>query len=306
MAALSAQRPHGPSRSESSSLRLALATYSLIFAIKVFAYVSTGVVVLLAESLHSLTDILVSAFLFFAAYWSGKKADEDHMFGHGRAQYAAGLVAATLFLSFTSLTLYEHAIPKLLHPQTLSQAHLPLAIAIIGVSMGLSLVPLFSLVRNSSGGAAAKALLFDLYNDEAGLAAALIGTLLAWAGYPVADPIAAIIVATVIAINAARLFRENLVFILGRAPDRKFLGQVEEIAWSVPGVVGVHDVRAEIIGPDMFRVQLHVAVRRDTLIQDADAIAERVSEELRRQGKCRFCLVHVDALGGEKREFSED
>jgi divalent metal cation (Fe/Co/Zn/Cd) transporter len=73
----------------------------------------TGVMALFAEALHTLSDIFISGFLLVATLWSRKKADEVHMFGYGRAQNVAALVAATLFISFTSLKLYEEAIPRL-------------------------------------------------------------------------------------------------------------------------------------------------------------------------------------------------
>jgi divalent metal cation (Fe/Co/Zn/Cd) transporter len=77
-----------------------------------------------------------------------------------------------------------------------------------------------------------------LINDESGLLAALIGTLFIMWGQPLADPIASIVVATIIAYNGIRLFIENLSFLLGRSPGSEYLGNVERIARSVPGVAG--------------------------------------------------------------------
>lgn len=62
-------------------LRLALAAYIIVFAAKLAAYFVSGVVALLAESLHTLTDIFISGFLLVAAAYSRKQADATHMFG---------------------------------------------------------------------------------------------------------------------------------------------------------------------------------------------------------------------------------
>src|SRR5512139_301081 len=97
-------------------LQLTLAVYIVIFAMKLAAYLLSGVMALLAESLHTLTDIFISGFLLVATYYSRKRADQVHMFGYGRAQNVAALVAATLFISFTSYKLYEEAIPRLFKP----------------------------------------------------------------------------------------------------------------------------------------------------------------------------------------------
>src|SRR5512134_796062 len=95
---------------ESGELRgivVALIAYVAVFALKLAAYFVTGVMVLLAEALHTLSDIFISSFLLIALVWSRRKADKVHMFGYGRAQNVAALVAATLFISFTSYKLFE-------------------------------------------------------------------------------------------------------------------------------------------------------------------------------------------------------
>ena len=78
-------------------------------------------------------------------------------------------------------------------------------------------------------GAAVKAQLAEFFNDQLGLLAALIGTLLVVAGTPLADPIASIIVATIIAINAIGLFKDNLSSLLGRSPDAEYLSRIEQL-----------------------------------------------------------------------------
>jgi Cation efflux family len=70
-------------------LQLTLVIYIVAFAMKLVAYSLSGVMALLAESLHTLSDIFISDFLLFATYYSRKRADHVHMFDHGRAQNVA-------------------------------------------------------------------------------------------------------------------------------------------------------------------------------------------------------------------------
>jgi ferrous-iron efflux pump FieF len=178
-------------------LKLTLTVYVLIFAMKLIVYFMSGVMTLLAEALHTLSDIFVSGFLLVATLYSRKKADESHMFGYGRAQNVAALVAATLFISFTSFELYREAIPRLFQPAEATYQNLDLVVGVIVVSMIIAAAPLVSLLRQKTRGATAKAQLTELFNDELGLLAALIGTLFIAAGQPIADPIASIVVATI-------------------------------------------------------------------------------------------------------------
>src|SRR5512138_605752 len=68
------------------SIRLTLIVYAIVFAGKLITYMVTGVMAVFAEALHTLSDIFISGFLLAALHWARKKADREHMFGHGRAQ----------------------------------------------------------------------------------------------------------------------------------------------------------------------------------------------------------------------------
>lgn len=276
-------------------LRLALGVYALVFAMKLSVYFMSGIMALLAEALHTLSDMFVSGFLLLAAHYSRRKADERHMFGYGRAQNIAALVAATLFISFTSFELYREAIPRLFRAEPPAHQHVSMAIGVLILSMFIAAVPLIQLLRQKARGAASRAQLMELVNDQLGLLAALIGTLFVLWGVPMADPLAAIIVATIIAYNAVGLFRENASFLLGRSPGREYLARIERLARAVPGVLGVHDLRAETIGPGIVHAGMHIVVRRGLPIEEAERIAETVHQTVHRETRSGYCVIHVDA-----------
>jgi ferrous-iron efflux pump FieF len=288
------------------SIRLTLVVYIVIFAGKLAAYLVTGVMAVFAEALHTLSDIFIAGFLLVALLWARKKADREHMLGHGRAQNAAAMVAATLFLSFTSFKLYEEAITRLLHPHEATHQNLGLAIGVLIVSMLIAAAPLVTLLRQKTRGAAAKAQFIELINDELGLLGALLGTLLVMWGKPIADPLAAIFIATIIAINAVGLFRENLSFLLGRAPESQLMEAIRQTALSTPGVLSVHNLRAEMIGPEIVHTALHIEVKCGMPIEQADAIATEVKARIHKLTDYGYCIVHVDPEGSQLPETLHD
>jgi len=278
-----------------SGLRLTLILYVVIFVLKLVAYLSTGVIALLAEALHTLSDIFVAGFLLVALLYSRRKADTTHMFGYGRAQNVGALVAATLFISFTSFELYSEAIPRLFESEHATYQNLPLAVGVLVVSMVIAAAPLVTLLRQKQRGAAAKAQMMELINDELGLLAALLGTLSITWGFSLGDPLAAIVVATIIAVNAVGLFRENLSMLLGRSPGAGYIAEVKQIALGVPGVLEVHNVQAEYIGPERVHVILHIRVDPQMPVIEANRIAELVEKRVyRTETNPDFCTVHVD------------
>jgi divalent metal cation (Fe/Co/Zn/Cd) transporter len=97
-------------------------------------------------------------------------------------------------------------------------------------------------------------------------------------GLWLADAIATIVVATVIAVSAIGLFRDNLSFLLGRSPGPEYLARVEAEARSVEGVLGVHDLRAEYIGPDTVHAGMHLEVKPDLPIAEAEGLLNRYAD----------------------------
>lgn len=280
---------------EIKTLKSIVILYIFIFAIKLAVYLKSGVLSLFAESLHTLCDLFISIFLLLALIWSRKGADEGHMYGHGRSQNVAALVAATMFISFTSYKLYEESIPKLFMHEVHEYKNLSLVIIVLVVSIIIAGAPLLSLIKQKKRGAAAKAQMLELVNDELGLIAALLGTLFIIWGYPIADPIASIAVATIIAINAIGLFRENLSFLIGKSPGKEFLDKISNLAMGVAGVINIHNIKAEYVGPDEVHADMHILVERGIPVEDADLIMRKVREKIQSSVNVKYCSIHLDA-----------
>ncbi len=276
------------------SLWITSGVYVLIFALKLSAYFMSGVLALLAEALHTLSDVLISGFLLIALYYSRKAADEVHMFGYGRAENVAALVAATLFISFTSLELYREAIPHLFAPVTKEYKNFPMALGVLVVSMLITGAPLMSLLRQKTRGAAARAQLMELVNDELGLLAAMLGTIGVALGYAIADPLAAIAVATIIAVNAVGLLRENLSLLIGRSPNPGYTERLRTVVLETTGVLGLHGVRVECVGPGSVHADMHIEVKRGTPVEEGDLIATAAMERVQAALGVDYCAVHTD------------
>ncbi len=281
---------------EEKALKLSVVLYVVVMVLKLGAWWWTGVMALLAEGLHTLSDVFVSGFLLIALRWSRRKPDDTHQYGFGRAQYIGALVAAVLFVSFTAFELYREGITRLVgHEETHPSKDVPVALAVLGVSMLLGLWPLISLLRHKQRGAAARAQLLELVNDQLGLIAAFVGTLLVLWGMPMADPLSSIVVATIILINGISLFRENLSYLIGRALPPDDMKRLEAVVRSVKGVLGLHRLRVEQLGPGSLRVELHLEVQRGLVIEAANDIAEEATHAIASfTPGPNFITVHVD------------
>ena len=115
-------------------------------------------------------------------------------------------------------------------------------------------------------------------------------------GKPIADPIASIFVAAIIVYNGIKLFRENFSLLLGRSLGLEYLARIEKLALSVPGVLGVHDLRAEYIGAEIVHAGMHIEVQSGSTIDEANQIADEVDQRIHQGVHSGYCFIHVDPV----------
>ncbi|MEM2959477.1 MAG: cation diffusion facilitator family transporter [Candidatus Jordarchaeaceae archaeon] len=283
---------------ETRSIKVALVGYSALVVIQLVTYFFTNITVMLAQALEMLSDVLISSFLLLSIFWSRKPADEFHMFGHGRAQNVAALVSATILISFMSLETFREAIPKFFGVEGSSTQSINLAMIVTLVGMLVVEVPTIDILRIKMRGSSLKAQLVSLLKDEFSYVVTLVAIFLVSEGYPIADALASTIVASIIAISGIYLFKDNFHYLVGRAPNKQFMEKVELTAKSVKGVLGIHDLRAEYVGPDIVHTGFHIEVAKGTPIEEADRIAEEVNEKVSRETGCQYCVIHVDPANG--------
>lgn len=286
----------GQDRTELNSIKLTLVFYTLAMVLKLIGFFATGIMVLLADALHSVSDILVFGILLIASGWARKQADSGHLFGHERAQNAAALVAATLFIFVTSFSLLREAVPELFQPQESAFQRPGVALAVIGGAMVLQAVPIIKLFLQKERTAAGKATLLEGVNDQLSTVAALVGTLFIMSNIPIIDPASTIFVAVLIAVNGVRLFAENFSFLVGKSPGEDFMTTVRETAYSVPGVEGVHELRAEYVGPNKIHVVMHLTANPELTLKETYRIIEEVREKIHRQISLQgtYCYIQIE------------
>ena len=109
-------------------------------------------------------------------------------------------------------------------------------------------------------------------------------------------------VASIIAIGGIYLLKDNVHYLVGRAPNQQFFEKLESAAKSVRGVLGVHDLKAEYVGPNIIQASFHIEVEKGKSIEDADRIAHEVEERASKEVDCQYCVIHVDPANPEKRD----
>jgi cation diffusion facilitator family transporter len=222
--------------------------------------VMTGSLAMLSEAAHSLIDFAAAVMTYVAVRISGKPADDEHHYGHGKFESVAALAETALLFLLSGIVIYE-AIKRLLGEEHAVAATIP-AFAVIGASIVIDFfrARALSKVAHATSSQALEADALHFSSDLWSSLAVLVGLAGVALGFKWADAVAALVVAMLVLVAGWRLGRRTIDTLLDTAPPG-IADQVGRIARRVPGVVSVDGVRARQVGPDQF-VELNVSVSR--------------------------------------------
>ena len=154
-----------------------------------------------------------------------------------------------------------------------------LALTVVIIAMIISAFPLATIIRKKTKGPA-QAQLWDVAIEEIASVSAFVGIELASIGYVWTDALASLTIGVILAAIGVNLFKENVHFLVGETPGKDFLEKVQSAALSVDGVIGVHDLMAEYVAPNIVHTDFHLEVAGKTSVDDADLITKRVEERV--------------------------
>jgi len=278
-------------------MKYGYAAYSISVVVRILGFFYTGFLVLIAEALHSITDVLVIVVLNLSSKISRKPADLHHPLGHGLASNIGSLIAGVSFISIISYELVKEGIYRFLTPAVSENQ-----ISGIGFMLA-SLIPLllvFITLRKNGDVPEVVAMRYELRNDMlSGLSAVLaisISSIL-----PHADAAVSIAIGIIIAYSGFRLVLENARMLLGHSPDESFYRRIESVVTGFKEVKDVHDVIATYIGSNRLHVDMHVTVDGEMRVKDADQLTVRIMDSLLQNiPEIAYASIHVCAEGKER------
>ena len=267
-----------------------------LFLLKVSAGLMSGSIALISDSLNSLTDMLSSVAVFICVRISSKKADEDHPFGHSRAEPIAGLMVAIL-AGILGFELIRSAIERLIHDGGVEVVvnSFTLAAPLITIVVKFFMARYFKKTANAVRSPAIMASAVDSLLDVFVSIAALVGILGVMLGYPFLDPLAALVISVWIIYTGYKIGLENIDYLMGKAPDESLMLEIRKVALHVDGVQDINTVRAHYVG-NFIHVEIHIEVDKKLSTELSHAIGESVEASLNRIDSLDRSFVHIDPV----------
>ncbi len=247
---------------------------------------------LVAEAVHSATDLVAALLTFFAVGVAARPPDAEHPFGHGKAEHLSALGESAV-LMLASVAIAVESIVRLASGSSHVQASwyvLAVVVVVIGVDAGRAVASARVARREHSAALSANALHFTL--DMVGSAAVLVGLILVRAGYPGADSVAALLVAGLALYSASRLMRGSVRVLMDSAPAEA-QEMVREAIENVNEPVSLRRLRMREAGGRHF-ADVVVGVEPDAGVTRGHAVASAIEEAVQRELPGADVVVHVE------------
>ena len=272
--------------------RASLAVASILIVSKAVAWFLSGSVSLLAGLTDSVLDGAASLLNLLAVHYALQPADDDHRYGHGKAEAMAGMAQA-LFIAVSALLIGYQAIERLQDPRPLHQAGIGIAVMILSLLLTLALLKLQYRVIRETGSNAVRADSLHYRSDLLLNSSILVALLLAHFGWPQLDAMFGLGIALYILWSASLIARESTAILMDKELPSDVSEQMLALACGVPGVLGAHDLRTRMSGNHWF-VQLHLELPGTLTLAAAHTLCDQVEEAINKQFPRAEVLVHAD------------
>jgi len=282
------------SASESVAIWMGILGNAVLFAGKITIGLAFNSIAIISDSLNSFTDIIASTVVFVSIKSSYRGPDEEHPFGHKRAQPIAGLIIA-IFTGIVGFEVIVQSVPRLFTGEQVEKGLLPiiLVVAVMVVKLGMHLYARVVAARTHSTALMASAM--DHRNDVLISAAVLIGVVASNLGFPLLDPVVAILIGLWIIRAGFSIGRDNIKYLMGEAPSKELMEEILATARTVPGVLALNDVFAHYVGT-VVEIELHINVDRKLNIEEAHAIGKKVQKAIEDMEEISRAFIHIDPL----------
>jgi cation diffusion facilitator family transporter len=278
------------------SIGAAVATISLKFV----AWALTGSAGLLSDAIESVVNLLAAFFALIVIHWAARPADEEHAYGHEKADYLAAAVESLLILGAAATIVYL-AVQRLLHPSALS--HIGLGLVVSGAASIINLIVARILIGEGKRQASlvleadGRHLMADVWTSVGVIIGVLAVRITGWKPL---DPLVALAVAGNVVVTGVLLMRRFTGGLMDRRLPPAEQSIVEQVLASFANNdVRFHALRTRRAGRRAF-ISVHILVPGDWSVQKAHDVAERVDAELRKALSHATVFTHLEPVEDPK------
>ncbi len=272
--------------------RASVAVACTLIVAKAIAWWLSGSVSMLAGLTDSALDGVTSLLNLLAVHYALRPADDDHRYGHGKAESLSGMAQA-LFIGGSAVLIAMQAFDRLKHPEPVGAPWISIGVIVFSLALTLALLMLQHRVVKATGSNAVRADSLHYRSDLLLNGSILLALVLAGFGWDQVDAWFGLGIAAYIFWSAVRIARESFAVLMDEELPPDVSQHMLELACSVPGVLGAHDLRTRISGNQWF-VQLHLELPGELTLSVAHGISDQAAAAIHNAYPRAEVLVHAD------------
>lgn len=253
---------------------------------------------IIADGIHSLSDVFSTIIALIGIRLANKKEDESHPYGHERIEPVMGKILANILL-ITAIFMGYNGIKSIIK----ESYEIPSTITIYAAAFSIFLKEwMYRYTVKAAKKIESSALMADAWHhrtDALSSIGSLLGVTGAILGYPILDSLAAIVISVLVAKVAVDIYLQSVKELIDSAADEDTIEDIKKIILATEGVIQIDELKTRIHANKLY-VDVEIAVNRDLSLSTAHDIAEDVHEKIEKYIKrVKHCMVHVNPFGEE-------
>ena len=283
----------GIQKERQQAAKLGVGVRLVLLILKTSAALLTGSIGIIADAVHGLVDVTGATIGYIGVRVAGKPADEEHRFGHGRAEDIAAASIATLIFLAAGIVAYE-AIGRIESGAAVQSLELGITATIVVIIIKLAMSRYLLKASGRLESVAIEAMGKDYAADVLSSAAVLVGLVLVrTTGRAVLDPIVAIVVVCLIVYAAFGTMKKSISNLMDtRLPDDEERAILHAIQ-SRQDISNYHALRTRKAGSQRY-IQLHIVVPGDKTVEEGHRIAEETEDDIRALFPTAAVTIHIE------------
>ncbi len=274
--------------------RASVATAIVLLVAKLIAWGMTGSISILATFIDSLLDAFASVINLVAVGIALKPADDDHHYGHGKAEQLAAL-AQSAFIAGSSLFLILHAVDGVRNGSTVENSQIALGVMAFSMAITLALVLYQTHVVRLTGSLAIKTDSMHYRMDLLTNLGVVVALVLTAMGIPLADPVLGVLIALYMFSSVGKVAWEAIQMLMDQALGQEHEEVIRQTVREVDGVVDFHNLRTRMSGVTPV-IQLDLDLDGNLTLEQAHALGKRVEQNLLKKMPDADITIHLDPV----------
>ncbi len=266
----------------------------LLFTGKLIAGIISSSIAITADAFNNLSDAGSSIITLVGFKMSGKPADNEHPFGHGRIEYVSAFIISMIII-LMGIEIGKTSVGKIINPQNVTFSTISLVILILSILVKLWLCLFNRKLGTLIDSEAMKATALDSMSDMIATTAVIAGIIVSKVSNINIDGYLGILVAIFILYSGITAAKETLNQLLGEAPDKEFIAQVTEDVLNHKEIIGVHDFIVHNYGVGSCVISLHAEVPCDSDIMKIHDVIDNIENEINQKYLCAT-VIHMDPI----------